>query len=79
MTRVSTSAGWESALMNLMSAQQRQFDAQNRVSSTKIATDLGVSHTPVREALARLEQTGFVERHARTPRSGGGPAPGPLQ
>lgn len=38
--RISTAAGWDSALMNLMNAQQRQFDAQNRVSSTKIATDL---------------------------------------
>lgn len=36
-----------------------------RLKIDAIATDLGVSHTPVREALARLEQTGFVERHAR--------------
>ncbi len=64
MTRVSTSAGWESALMNLMSAQQRQFDAQNRVSSTKIATDLkgygrsAETLTAFKSAHARL--SGFV-------------------
>jgi len=40
MTRVSTGEGWHSALMNLMNAQQRQFEAQNRVSSTKVAQDL---------------------------------------
>jgi len=40
MTRVSTGEGWNSALLNLMNAQQRQFDAQARVSSEKIATDL---------------------------------------
>jgi len=40
MTRVSTGEGWNAALLNLMSAQQRQFDAQNRVSSTKVAQDL---------------------------------------
>lgn len=40
MTRVSTSEGWHSALLNLMNAQQRQFQAQQRVSSEKIANDL---------------------------------------
>lgn len=40
MTRVSTGEGWNSALLNLMNAQQRQFEAQNRVSSEKVATDL---------------------------------------
>ena len=39
-TRVSTGEGWNSALMNLMRAQERQFEAQNRVSSEKIAQDL---------------------------------------
>jgi len=40
MTRVSTAEGWHSALLNLMNAQTRQFEAQNRVSSEKVATDL---------------------------------------
>lgn len=36
-----------------------------RLKIDDIARDLNVSHTPVREALVRLERTGFVERHAR--------------
>lgn len=36
-----------------------------RLKIEAIAGDMGISPTPVREALARLEQTGFVERHAR--------------
>ncbi len=40
MTRVSTAGGWNSALLNLMDAQQRQNDAQTQVSTQKIATDL---------------------------------------
>jgi flagellar hook-associated protein 3 FlgL len=40
MTRVSTGQGWNSALLNLMNAQQAQNDAQTQVSTQKIATDL---------------------------------------
>ena len=64
MTRVSTGEGWNSALLNLMNAQQRQFDAQNRVSSEKVATDLkgygrsSETLTAFKSAQARLN--GFV-------------------
>lgn len=64
MTRVSTAEGWNSALLNLMNAQQRQFEAQNRVSSEKIATDLkgygrtAETLTAFRSSQARLD--GFV-------------------
>jgi len=40
MTRVSTTGNYQSALLNLMAAQQQQADASNRVSTQKIATDL---------------------------------------
>ncbi len=40
MTRVSTNGNYQSALLNLMSAQQAQQDASNRVSTQKVATDL---------------------------------------
>ncbi len=40
MTRVSTTGNYQSALLNLMTAQQRQADASNRVSTQKNATDL---------------------------------------
>lgn len=40
MTRVSTFGNYESALANLMFAQTRANEAQERVSSQKIATDL---------------------------------------
>lgn len=36
-----------------------------RLKIEALAGELGISPTPVREALARLEQTGFVERQAR--------------
>lgn len=64
MTRVSTGEGWNSALLNLMNAQQRQFDAQARVSSEKVATDLkgygrsSETLTAFKSAQARLN--GFV-------------------
>ena len=64
MTRVSTGEGWNSALMNLMNAQSRLFDAQNQVSTTKVATDLkgygrsAESLTAFKSAQARLG--GFV-------------------
>lgn len=40
MTRVSTTGNYQSALLNLMSAQQQQSDASNRVATRKVATDL---------------------------------------
>lgn len=40
MNRVSTSGNYQSALLNLMSAQTRQNDAQTRVSTQKNATDM---------------------------------------
>lgn len=36
-----------------------------RLKIDALARNLGISHTPVREALVRLERTGFVERQAR--------------
>lgn len=41
MTRISTNGAWDSALLNLMNAQQAQETAQIQVSTGKIATDLG--------------------------------------
>lgn len=38
------------------------FDAGERVTERGLATRLGVSPTPVREALRRLEQEGLIER-----------------
>jgi len=38
--RISTAETWRSALNNLQSAQQRQYDANNEVSTQKVATDL---------------------------------------
>jgi len=40
MTRISTSESWNSALLDLMSAQKRQLDAQKQVTDQKVATDL---------------------------------------
>lgn len=40
MTRVSTSGNYASVLSNLMSAQEKQFEAGDRVSSGKVGTDL---------------------------------------
>lgn len=40
MTRVATNASFQSALLDLQRAQLRQQDAQNRISTQKIATDL---------------------------------------
>ena len=39
-TRVSTAGNYQSALLNLMTAQARSLDAQNRISTEKVATDL---------------------------------------
>ena len=38
--RISTAETWNSALLNLQAAQQRQQDANNQVSTQKVATDL---------------------------------------
>jgi flagellar hook-associated protein 3 FlgL len=40
MNRISTAATYNSALLNILSAQNRQTEAQNQVSTGKIATDL---------------------------------------
>ena len=40
-------------------------DADLRLDERRIAEQLGVSRTPIREALARLEQDGFVEIQPR--------------
>lgn len=40
-------------------------DADLRLEERKMAEQLGISRTPIREALARLEQEGFVEIQAR--------------
>lgn len=40
MTRVATNASFQSALLDLQRAQSRQQDAQNRIATGKIATDL---------------------------------------
>lgn len=40
MTRVSTTGNYQSALLNLMAAQQQQENASNRLSTRKVATDL---------------------------------------
>jgi flagellar hook-associated protein 3 FlgL len=39
--RISTSQSWNSAMLNLLEAQGRQTEANNQVSTGKIATDLG--------------------------------------
>ncbi|KQS55770.1 hypothetical protein ASG17_06835 [Brevundimonas sp. Leaf363] len=39
-TRVSTAGNYQTALLNLMTAQNRSLDAQNRISTEKVATDL---------------------------------------
>jgi flagellar hook-associated protein 3 FlgL len=40
MNRISTAANYNSALLNILSAQNRQTEAQNQVSTGKVATDL---------------------------------------
>jgi len=40
MTRVATNANFQSALLDLQRAQSRQQDAQNRIATGKVATDL---------------------------------------
>ncbi|CAN5437929.1 N/A [soil metagenome] len=61
MNRVSTSGTYQSALLNLMSAQNRQDDAQTRVSTQKNATDMAgfgrgaESLTTLKNASARVQ------------------------
>jgi flagellar hook-associated protein 3 FlgL len=65
MTRISTSTTYESALLNILSAQNRLGTAENQVSSGKVADDLkgyGVradSLTAARSLKSRLD--GYVE------------------
>lgn len=65
MTRVSTTGNYQSALLNLMSAQQQQADASNRVSTQKNATDLtgfgrsSETLTALKGAQARVQ--GFLD------------------
>ena len=40
-------------------------DEEPRLDERQLSEDLGVSRTPVREAIARLEQEGFVRTVAR--------------
>jgi DNA-binding GntR family transcriptional regulator len=41
-----------------------QYEAGSRLRIDALAKDLGVSHTPIKEALRRLSSTGFIEYHA---------------
>ena len=65
MTRVSTFGNYQSALLNLMSAQSRGLEAQKRLSTEKIADDLsgygrGVETlTALKSAQSRI--TGFIQ------------------
>lgn len=65
MNRVSTSGNYQSALLNLMSAQGRQDDAQTRVSTQKNATDMAgfgrgaESLTTLKAASSRVQ--GFLD------------------
>lgn len=65
MTRVSTQGNYNSALLNLMFAQTRQNDAQQRLATGKVATDLqgfgrgAETLTALKGAEARIQ--GFVD------------------
>jgi flagellar hook-associated protein 3 FlgL len=65
MNRVSTSGNYQSALLNLMSAQGQQNDAQTRLSTQKIATDMegfgrgAESLTALKAAQNRVQ--GFID------------------
>ena len=64
MTRVATNANFQSALLDLQRAQSRQQDAQNRIATGKVATDLSgfgrgaETLTALKAADARL--SGFI-------------------
>ncbi len=65
MTRISTYGNYHSALLDLMRAQERQLDANQRVSSQKVATDLrgfgrgAETLTAMKSAAARVQ--GFID------------------
>jgi len=65
MSRVSTTGNYQSALLNLMSAQTQQNEAQTRLSTQKIATDMqgfgrgAESLTALKAAQSRVQ--GFVD------------------
>lgn len=65
MNRVSTFGNYQSALLNLMSAQTRGFEAQKRLSTEKVAHDLSgygrgaETLTALKSAQARIE--GFIQ------------------
>jgi flagellar hook-associated protein 3 FlgL len=64
MNTISTSESWNSALLNLMNAEQNQTTAQNQVSTGKVASDLqgygqaSETLTAMQNAQARLK--GFI-------------------
>jgi flagellar hook-associated protein 3 FlgL len=65
MSRVSTTGNYQSALLNLMSAQAQQNEAQTRLSTQKIATDMkgfgrgAESLTALKAAQNRVQ--GFID------------------
>jgi flagellar hook-associated protein 3 FlgL len=65
MTRISTYGNYQSALLDLMRAQERQLDANQRVSSQKVATDLrgfgrgAETLTAMKSAQSRVQ--GFID------------------
>ena len=70
MIRVSTSGNYSAVLANLMSAQQRQMEAGNQLSSGKVGTDLKAysRNAQVLTAMQTLNTrlTGFTEQNAFT-------------
>lgn len=66
----SPTAGLRSADMVYQTVRNAILEGElapgDRLLEERLATDLGVSRTPVREAIARLEAERFVERTART-------------
>lgn len=68
MTRVATFGNYQSALLDLMNAQARGADAQERVSTQKVATDLtgfgrqSETLTAMKGAQSRIQ--GFIDTAA---------------